>query len=221
MKAGNRIVADVLDHVMVGSMPGTGRGSVAAGHLSWHYFIQAMGPLAVLAGLAFDRLELKRAVAVAAVAGIALPAAAWWAFDMTADPLTYDFTPPPPQHEAVSAYIAAHTSPSDRVFVWGDWPALYVASDRVMAGRFPGFLRGFERGSDVPPNNWDTSPDVWPLLQADLAANPPALIVDTAAAGWSDFSMYPMSDYPVLAQLVAASYRPVATVDGVVIYAHT
>jgi hypothetical protein len=194
-------------------------GSLAGGHLSWHYFIQAMGPLAVLAALAFDRFDLRRTVAVAAVAGIAIPAAAWWVFDMTADPLTYDFRPPPPQHEAVSAYIATHTSASDRVFVWGDWPALYVESDRVMAGRFPGFLRGFERGSDMPPNNWDTSPVVWSLLQADLAANPPALIVDTSAAGWSDFSKYPMSNYPVLSNLVTNQYHEVAVVAGVVIYA--
>ncbi|HEY0829609.1 MAG TPA: glycosyltransferase family 39 protein [Candidatus Dormibacteraeota bacterium] len=193
-------------------------GSLAGGHLSWHYFVQAMGPLAVLAALAFDRFELKRFVAAAAVAGIAIPAAAWWAFDLSADPLTYDFSGPVPQHEAVSAYIADHTSPSDRVFVWGDWPALYVESNRVMASRFPGFLRGFERGSDVPPSSWDTAPEVWTLLQSDLAANPPALIVDTAAAGWSDFATYPISNYPVLAELLATNYHVVAAVDGVVIY---
>ena len=94
-----------------------------------------------------------------------------------------------------------------------------VESDRVQSSRFPGFLRGFDRGSDLPPNNWDTSPDVWPELRSDLQRNPPALIVDTAAADWSDFANYPMSNYPVLAQLVAADYRQVATVDGVVIYA--
>lgn len=193
-------------------------GSLAGGHLSWHYFIQAMGPLAVLAALAFDRFELRRWVAAAAIAGILIPAAAWWAFDLTADPLTYDFSSPMPQHQAVSQYIDAHTSPTDRVFVWGDWPALYVESDRVMASRFPGFLRGFERGSDVRPNNWDTAPDVWPQLEADLEANPPALIVDTAAAGWSDFAKYPMSNYPVLANFVASRYHELTTVDGVVIY---
>ena len=193
-------------------------GSLAGGHLSWHYFIQAMGPLAVVAALAFVRFRPRRMVAAAAVIGIAIPAVAWWIFDAASDPLTYDFAPPPPNHAAVASYIAAHTTPGDRVFVWGDWPALYVESDRTMSGRFPGFLRGFARGTDLPPNNWDTAPDVWPLLQADLNANPPALIVDTAAAGWSDFAKYPMSEYPVLTQLVASSYHRAATVDGVVIY---
>jgi hypothetical protein len=194
-------------------------GSLAGGHLSWHYFIQAMGPLAVLAALAFDRIRLRRWVVAAAAVGIAFPVAAWWAFDLTADPLTYDFSGAIPQHEAVSAYIHDNSSQSDRVFVWGDWPALYVESDRLMSGRFPGFLRGFARGTSLAPNNWDTAPDVWPLLQADLDTRPPAFIVDTAAAGWSDFSMYPMSNYPVLADLVASRYHVVATVDGVVIYA--
>ena len=194
-------------------------GSFAGGHLSWHYFIQAMGPLAVLAALAFDRITMRRAVAIAASAGIVLPAVAWWVFDVTADPLTYDFSGSVPQHQAVAAYIHDHTSQSDRVFVWGVWPALYVESDRLMSSRFPGFLRGFPRGSDAPPNNWDTSPDVWPLLQADLNANPPALIVDAAAAGWSDFAKYPMSNYPVLAGLVASRYHMVGEINGVVFYA--
>jgi len=194
-------------------------GSLAGGHLSWHYFIQAMGPLAVLAALAFVRFRLPRVVTAAAIAGIAIPAAAWWAFDLGADPLTYDFSPPVPQHQGVSAYIAGHTSASDRVFVWGDWPALYVESGRVMATRFPGFLRGFARGSGATPNNWDVAPDVWPLLRSDFEAHPPALIVDTAPAGWSDFAGYPMAGYPVLAEIVARDYHQVGVVDGVVIYA--
>jgi hypothetical protein len=194
-------------------------GSVAAGHLSWHYFIQAMGPLALAAALFFGRFALRRWITAAAAVGILVPAFGWWVYDLGADPLTYDFTAPVPQHQLVAAYIRDHTTADQRVFVWGDWPALYVESDRLMASRFPGFLRGFDRGSGIPPNNWDTTSDVWPELQSDLTAHPPALIVDTASAGWSDFSMYPMRDYPVLANLVAASYHAVATVDGVVIYA--
>lgn len=200
----------------------SGAGAVAGGHWSWHYFIQVMAPLAVLAALATDKAldtPLRRWVAAAAVVGVAAPALWWTAFNFEADPLTYDWSPPIAQHQLVAAYIRDHTKPGDRIFVWGNWAALYVESDRLPASRFPGFLRGFARGSGLPPNNWDTAPDVWPELQSDLERNPPALIVDTAAAGWSDFSSYPMSNYPVLAQLVATDYRQVATVDGVVIYA--
>ena len=200
----------------------SGIGALAGGHWSWHYFIQVMAPLALLASLAIDlALETgrRRLVAAVAVIGVAVPAVGWMAYDFTADPLTYDWTPPVAQHEQVAAYIAGHTSAGDRIFVWGDWAPLYVEAGRLPASRFPGFLRGFDRGSGVPPVNWDTAPDVWPELQSDLERNPPAMIVDTAAAGWSSFSDYPMAGYPVLAQLVAAHYRAVATVDGVVIYA--
>ena len=196
-------------------------GSLAGGHLSWHYFIQVMGPLALLAALAIDgalELSRRRWVAGAIAVGLAVPMLYWGVYDVAADPLTYDAGGHIPQHQLVAAYINDHTQPGDRVFVWGDWPALYVESDRLMARRFPGFLRGFSRGSAEPPNNWDTTSDVWPLLQADLAQNPPALIVDTAAAGWSDFAKYPLLGYPVLADLVETSYHPVAVVDGVTMY---
>lgn len=197
-------------------------GAIAGGHWSWHYFIQVMAPLALLAGLAIDRAldtQARRWVAAVVVIGLVVPATWWAAFNVRSDPLTYDWTPPIAQHQQVADFISAHTKPGDRIFVWGDWPALYVESDRDMAGRFPGFLRGFARGSGLPPNNWDTAPDVWPELQSDLAHDPPALIIDTSAAGWSDFGPYPMSGYPVLSDLVASSYHPIATVDGVVVYA--
>ena len=197
-------------------------GSVAGGHWSWHYFIQAMAPLALLAGLAIDRAldtPMRRWVAAAVLIGVTVPAAGWTSFNFRADPLTYDWSPPIAQHEQVADYIRTHTTPGDRVFVWGDWSALYVESDRLMSSRFPGFLRGFARASGLPPNNWDTAPDVWPALQSDLERHPPQLIVDTSTDDWSDFGPYPMSTYPLLANLVASSYHPVATIDGVVIYA--
>ena len=74
-------------------------------------------------------------------------------------------------------------------------------------------------GSDAPPDNWDVAPDVWPAVRSDLDAHPPALIVDTSPADWSDFARYPMRDYPTLADFVAGGYHQAAVVDGVVIYA--
>jgi hypothetical protein len=212
----------VEQRVIVGWLVVSVPGSLAGGHLSWHYFIQVMGPLALLAAFAVDQAlntPMRRLVAVGMIVGLGVPLVGWGAFDQVSDPLTYDFRAPVPQHHEVAAYIRDHTSSDDRVFVWGDWPALYVESDRVMASRFPGFLRGFARGSGLPPNNWDTTAEVWPELQADLARNPPALIVDTSPGNWSDFSMYPMSNYPVLADLVTSQYHVVATIDSAVIYA--
>jgi hypothetical protein len=207
--------------LMVGWLVVSVPGSLAGGHLSWHYFIQVMGPLALLAAFAIDgglSSPIRRWVAGASIAGLAVPMLGWGWFDVVSDPLTYDFSPPVPQHQPVAAYIDSHTRPDDRVFVWGVWPALYIESDRIMASRFPGFLRGFARGSGLRPDNWDTTPEVWPELQADLMRNPPVLIVDTAPAGWSDFAMYPMSNYPVLADFVSSRYHVMTTIDGVVVY---
>src|SRR5260370_39091861 len=121
-----------------------------------------MGPLAVAAALFFARVAfnapcarpaLRRQVTAVAAIGIAIPCLAWWAYDLTADPLTYDFSAPIPQHQLVADYIHDHTRPDQRVFVWGDWPALYVESDRLMASRFPGFLPGFRpRPGGAPPH---------------------------------------------------------------------
>ena len=41
----------------------------------------------------------------------------------------------------------------------------------------------------------------------------------TAPADWSDFAGYPISDYPVLADVLARDYHRVDVVEGVVIYA--
>ena len=107
-----------------------------------------IGPLALLAALAIDHAlhsPLQREVAAVVALGVVGPALWWGAYDIVADPLTYDWSPPIAKHELVATYIRTHTKPNDRVFVWGDWPALYVESDREMASRFPGFLRGFAR----------------------------------------------------------------------------
>ena len=211
----------VRERLIVAWLVAAVAGAMAGGHMFGHYFIQVLGPLAVLAGLAIDRAlmtPMRRWLAAAVTVGIAAPLVGWVAYDLNADPITYDWGQPVAQHELIAKYMRNHTQPGGRVFVWGDWPALYVESDRLMASRFPGFLRGFARGSGLPPNNWDTIPEVWTELQSDLARTPPILIVDTSTARWSDFSMYPMNNYPVLADLVSSHYHVVATVDGVVIY---
>src|SRR6202521_665220 len=130
--------------VVIGWLVVSVPGSLAGGHLSWHYFIQVMGPLALLAAFAIDQAlstPMRRWVAAAAIVVLAVPMIGWDAFNLVSDPLTYDFSAPVPQHQAVADYIRSHTRQQDRVFVWGDWPALYIESDRIMASRFPGFLR--------------------------------------------------------------------------------
>src|SRR5205823_7247109 len=52
-------------------------GSLAGGHLAWHYFIQVMAPLALLAALALEAVlnwERRRWVAAVAILAMAAPA---------------------------------------------------------------------------------------------------------------------------------------------------
>src|SRR5438270_2432548 len=96
-------------------------GAIAAGHLAWHYFIQVMPPLALLAALTIERAlgreSWRWAVAAVTLLGVAIPAAYWFTFDVSADPLTYDWTGAPAQHEQVAGSVPAPSNPADRVSV--------------------------------------------------------------------------------------------------------
>jgi len=186
-------------------------GALAGGHFFGHYFIEIVGPAAVLAVgfLAEWRWAARRPLAAALATGaLALPAVLF-----TAGDYSVDVVPRSP----VEAYVAAHTQPGEHIFVWGNSPEVYLYSDRLPATRFPGFLRGFPRASGARPVNWDLNVNVWIDVVHDFEAHRPALIVDTSTADWQSFGAYPMSRFP-LQVLVASWYEKAAVVDGVTIY---
>jgi hypothetical protein len=200
-------------------------GAAAGGRFFGHYFIQAVGPLALLTALEIDR-RLSEArprshrwvVGVAAVL-VTVPAAGYATAMTIFEPVTEQFGRPSPNYTAVAAYVREHTSPEDRIFVWGmSWP-LYVASERLPATRFVGFLRGLQRDYNEPPeNSWDSGPEVWPLLAADFAVHPPALVVDTSPANYYNYGRYPMSRFPELARIVERGYTTETVIEGATIY---
>jgi hypothetical protein len=59
---------------------------------------------------------------------------------------------------------------------------------------------------------------MWPLLTRDLAANHPAVIVDTAPPDLGDFAPYPIRSFEPLRELLTTQYSNERTIDGVVIY---
>jgi len=187
----------------------------ASGHFYPHYFIQPLAPLAVIAAIELDR----RAARTAAVAFTALPAAAFLVLNLVFEPITERVGAPLPDFREPAAWIRDHTRADDRIFVWGNAPLIYVLADRLSASRFAGFLRGAPRDRGVPlEDNWDTGAEVWPALVADLAAHPPALVIDTSTADYMSFGNYPMSGVPVLAAIVAHDYEQLAIVGGVTMY---
>jgi hypothetical protein len=190
-----------------------------------HYFPAVIPPLAALAAVGFaavrDRHRWRRAVAIGAV----LPTLACWAGTWQFDRTTSWFGEAPLPYDEIARYVHDHTAPTERVFVWGYFPLIYVAADRLSATRYVGchYVTGYAAiglGRDLPPEIEDRLgvPNGLGNLLADLETYRPALIVDTAPANLHHWRRYPLARYPVLADYVAAHYVSEATVQGAVLY---
>jgi hypothetical protein len=199
---------------------------VVPGRFNPHYAIQAFAPLTLLSAIELrerldDTSDPKRRRFVRWSTG--LLAALTVVFGLIAflyEPFAPSFlSRTPPYYLEVAQYVRATTTAEDRIFIWGAYTPIYVKSDRLPASRFVAFKRGCGRGPESPfADCWDSGPEIWPLLMRDLAANVPALIVDTAAANFGDFGVYPIERFPLLRELLATHYARERTINGVVIY---
>lgn len=119
-------------------------------------------------------------------------------------------------YDRIASAIDDRTAPSDKIFVWGQFPQAYWASDRRPATRFitAGFLTGSSGGrTSARVGTQYAVPGAWDEFESDLAAHPPELIVDASLG-----TAYALQDFPVFDNYVRANYEPVAYVDGVVLY---
>jgi hypothetical protein len=111
-----------------------------------------------------------------------------------------------------SEYIKAHTAPGDRLFVWGYHPDIYLFADRKPASRFvyASFLSGLIPWTNTAPER-DTAYAVVPgardTLLRELAATPPAFIVDCSAGPNRAWQKYPLETFPALRDFIAAHYQ--------------
>jgi hypothetical protein len=121
-------------------------------------------------------------------------------------------------------YLMSHSSAQDRIFVWGQETRIYVDAHRRPASRyiatFP--LTGLIFGAPAPSPGEppvDTKarivPGAWDNLRNDFSQHEPTFIVDTQA---SPDAIYPVRQFPALAQLLATEYVAVAQTDEGVIY---
>ncbi len=190
-----------------------------------HYFPAVIPPLAALAAVGFARVRAsrawRRAVAVAALVPITASWLGAWQFGTTMRWLGDDRKP----YDEIAAYVQAHTRARDRVFVWGYYPLIYVAADRLAASRFVGchYLTGYAAiglGQDLPASVEDRLgvPDGFRTLLADLEDSRPALFIDTSPGDLHHWRRYPLSRYPTLSAYVAAHYRLETTLQGADIY---
>ena len=193
-----------------------------------HYFPAVVPPLAALATVGYFAVRASmrwRRV----VLGLALaPVFTCWfgalEYPATMTLLGDDRKP----YDQIAAYIQATTAPTDRVFVWGYYPLIYVAADRLAGSRFVGchYLTGYAAiglGQDLPPEIEDKLgvPDGFTTLLADLEASKPALFVDTSPGDLHHWRRYPLSRYPVLSEYVTSHYRYLTTIQGAALYRRT
>jgi hypothetical protein len=190
-----------------------------------HYFPAVIPPLAALAAVGFERIRgsarWRRAVAVATIVPTLACWLGAWQFSTTMRWLGDERRP----YDQIAAYVHDHTRDDERVFVWGYYPLIYVAADRLAASRFVGchYVTGYAAiglAQDLPPELEDRLgvPDAIPTLLRDLEHHRPALVIDTQPADLHHWRRYPLSRYPELANYVATHYRAETTVQNAVIY---
>jgi hypothetical protein len=188
-----------------------------------HYYFHLIAPLCLLGGVGLVQLRpvLQRRC-VAATAGLSLIFCLVW---FCKEKLLVAYGYGAPDFRSIAQQIEQHSTPNDRIFVWGYSPEIYVLSKRLSASRFIfcDYLTGRISGHPkVKDPNFDTAifatPGAWDMLQEDLSSKRPLYIVDTAAGGFHQYSKYPLEKYPWLRDYVAANYQLETMISGAKIY---
>lgn len=181
-----------------------------------HYYLQMLPPLALLAAGVLPRLApmaRRLAVGFTAVSAAVMIAVAFLPADERGL-LSYG---------SVAAEVRRMTAPSETIFVWGEFPEIYWASERDSATRFihTGFITGQSGGRDIGvARPSDGMPGAWRLLDEDFQAHPATLIVDTSEANIRGSKFFPL-DQTALWVRIRHEYVLVDTVDGVRFYRYT
>jgi 4-amino-4-deoxy-L-arabinose transferase-like glycosyltransferase len=193
-----------------------------------HYYLQFAPLLALaaaprLAALLGRWKELPRLGRAAVWVTCGIPAAGYLAFTL-ARGVSGGFPGQDKKVVGVSRWLAANSSPDQRIFVWGDATSVYYLARRTPGTRYlncavqvgnydPSHLpRGFDVASHV------SAPDVQATI-ADLEHNRVGLVVDTSSAAIHHWDRLPLSGVQALASYVDAHYRLVASPGGVRVYA--
>ncbi|MGH7703251.1 MAG: ArnT family glycosyltransferase [Gemmatimonadales bacterium] len=197
-------------------------GVSASGRFYPHYFIQLVPPLVLLAAPVYARLWARTDLAQQGWTSPAHLSRAWLALTVVVFLISYVRGVPRLGSSEAGNYIQEHSNPEDRIFVWGQYTALYLYAHRRPASRyiatFP--LTGYIFGS---PLSWDprhdTSdrilPGAWTTLERELTARPPLYIVDRDAL--LPVAKHPIARFPFLNQLVTTHYRLVRrAADGLI-----
>jgi 4-amino-4-deoxy-L-arabinose transferase-like glycosyltransferase len=197
-------------------------GAAAGARFYPHYYVQLMPPLVLLAAPYYARLWSRR---IESSHWLLRPQVTYAWLGLTVVVFsTVHWTGLAAQRLPFQAgrYLSTHSARDARIFVWGQSPETYLDAHRRPACRyitvFP--LTGYIFGGPIP--GLDTRsrilPGAWANLQRDFQKHPPAYIVDLYS---EPDALYPIRDFPILANIVAQRYHPVAkTAEGVIYQMH-
>jgi hypothetical protein len=195
-------------------------GVAASGRFYPHYYIQLIPPLALLAAPFYAQVWSERA---RPRHHLLRPKTicVWLTLTILAFSFIHWRTHLSQRKESEAGqYLREHSSPKDRIFVWGQDPRIYLDARRRPACRyintfpltgyiFGGRIRGVDTHDRIVPGAWNR-------LEEDFAKHPPVYIVDTQC---NPGDYYPVANFPILAKFLAERYQPVARADDGVIYA--
>jgi 4-amino-4-deoxy-L-arabinose transferase-like glycosyltransferase len=184
-------------------------GVVTGFHFFGHYYLQLVPPLALLCAGALHRVGEPRWTRLA-LAWTAVAAAVFVALGLTAS--TYSVR----RVQTVAQAVDAHSTPDQRVLVWGMHPEIYWLADRLPASRYltAGLLTNFAGGRDGRGVGVQKAvAGSWTTFEQEVAAHPPTLVVDD-----SQGAPYAPAAVPPIRDLLAARYERVGGAGGAVIY---
>jgi hypothetical protein len=193
-------------------------GAMASGRGFDHYFIQCLPPFAWMAAWVPSWLMRQFGVSPAPkLRGLASLAAAIGlgalAINVIGSPLKARQPTYPPADPALplSAFIVEHTRPTDKIFVWGYNPDIYMYTNRLPASRFVycTFQTGLIPWTNEKPSidtTYAIVPGSMKVLLDDLRRHRPAFIIDCGVGPHRRFSKYPLSHFAPLAQYVEENY---------------
>ncbi len=195
---------------------------VASGLAAWaaglrffgHYWLQVVPPLVVLSVPVVSRWSGR--ARTRAIVWLVVPAIVAWAFLFV--PGSFHDRPDPSR---LADFVMAHTSSTDRVFIWGSFPEVLVEADRLPAGGLvhTDFVVGRSGGRNDPRKDLPNAlPAARDIMLASLARVPPELILDTSTSDELGYSKFPTSLVPQLDSMIHADYLKIAVVDGVTIW---
>jgi 4-amino-4-deoxy-L-arabinose transferase-like glycosyltransferase len=205
---------------LIGLLAASALGAAAGARFYPHYYVQLIPPLVLLAAPYYSRLwsRMIRSPYWFLRPGVTY---AWLVLTIIVFSIEH-WTGLASRRVPSEAgrYLSTHSSPEDRIFVWGQTPEIYLDAHRRPASRyittfpltgyvFGGPIAGFDTRSRILPGAWTT-------LEQDFTRHAPTYIVDVQPDPKS--AQFPVKNFPILAKLLAERYQPVARTSEGVIY---